>query len=188
MTGITARARLRGILARRVWVTVGVLVGALVVSSLLSPYFLDPNNLSTMTTNFMEDGIMSLSMTLIIVCGEIDLSVASMLNLTAAVFGKLYDARIPLWPCMGLALLFGAALGLVNGLLIARFRIPSLVATLGTLSLYGGLTSALLGSASISDFPPSFVGINLRNVGDTLIPLPLVIFLVDSLQNRARSS
>ncbi len=167
----------RALFGHREWGTVLVLIIVLIVSSQLSPYFIDSTNLSTMPTNFMEDGIIALAMTMVIAAGEVDISVASMVVLTAGVFGKLNDAGLPIWLCTIVALLFGSALGAINGLLVTRFKISSLVVTLGTRSLYSGLASALLGSNSISDFPGNFVGINLQYLGNTLIPVSLLIFL-----------
>ena len=167
----------RTLFGHREWGTVLVLAIVVLISSQLSPYFIDATNLSTMPTNFMEDGVIALAMTLVIAAGEVDISVASIVVLTAGAFGKLNDAGASIWLCAVAALLLGALLGAINGLLVTRFRISSLVVTLGTRSLYAGLASALLGSSSIADFPPGFIGINLQYLGGTLIPVSLLIFL-----------
>src|SRR5688572_33246294 len=90
----------------------------------------------------MEIGVMALAMTFVIVSGNIDLSVASNLALTAVLSATLFASfQVPMPVVVLLAPLIGGAFGLFNGLLIAKLRLPSLTVTLGTLALYRGLRS-----------------------------------------------
>ncbi len=122
-----------------------LLIGV-VIGSVLSPYFLSSFNLEdALPSNIMEIAIMALPMTLIIIAGEIDLSVASLLGLTSVVLGLLWQSGHPLWLAIGVALLVGLAAGSLNGLLVTKLALPSLVVTIGTLALYRGLAYVVLG-------------------------------------------
>jgi rhamnose transport system permease protein len=156
-------------------ITLLVLIGTFVLSANLSPYFLDVFYLFESTSLYMEIGIMALAMTLVIMSGNIDLSVASGLALVAAVAAILHlDWGIPMALVIPLALLLGCGLGLFNGLLITRLGLPSLTVTLGTLALYRGLAQILLGDHSISGFPEWFLEADYVKIG--FVPLPLIIF------------
>jgi rhamnose transport system permease protein len=151
---------------------------AFVAGSRLSPFFLDAPYLLNETSLYMETGLIALAMTFIIISGNIDLSVASTLALVAGVTGVLHDHySVPFGVAAGCGLALGAFLGWVNGLLIAWFRLPSLTVTLGTFALYRGLAQVLLGDQSVSKFPEWFVGIDTRHVGNSPLPLTLVVFL-----------
>jgi rhamnose transport system permease protein len=124
----------------------------------------------------MEVAIIALPMTLIIIAGEIDLSVESMVGLTSAVLGFLWAAGVPLWIGIPAVLIIGGLGGLLNGLLVTRAGLPSLVVTLGTLALFRGLASVVLGPRAISNFPLEFNAFGFGNVAGTPIPWPLVVF------------
>ncbi len=159
-------------------VTVILLLACFAVSCMLSRYFLDAHFLLDSTSLYMETGIMALAMTFIIITGNIDLSVASMLALTGVICGELFVRfHLPM-PVVALAAPFiGGLLGLFNGFMITRLRLPSLTVTLGTLALYRGLAQVLAGDHSLSGFPRWFVGIDYRRLGGWL-PMPLIVFLV----------
>ena len=150
---------------------------SLVAGARLSPYFLDLTYQLDATSLFIETGLMALAMTFIIVSGNIDLSVASTLALVAGTTGILHvKMGLPFEISALLGLLLGAFLGFFNGILVAWLKLPSLTVTLGTFALYRGLAQVLLGDQSVSNFPDWFVGIDTRHIGNTPIPLPLVIF------------
>ena len=138
--------------------------------------FLDPGYLLDSTSLYMEIGIIALTMTFVIISGNIDLSVASNLALTAVLCAKLHaDADVPMAVAAALGPVIGGLLGLFNGLLITRLRLPSLTVTLGTLALYRGLAQVLAGDHSIGGFPSWFTGIDYRYAGP--FPMPLLVFL-----------
>ncbi len=155
-----------------------LLAAFIVVGSALSPYFLTPSNFSDLTSNLMEKAIMALPLALIIIAGEIDLSVESMLGLAGALLGFTYALGWPLWIDIPLVLAVGAVGGLFNGLLVTRAGLPSLVVTLGTLALYRGLASVVLGPRSVSGWPDWFTSFGFSDVPGTVIPWPLVVFVV----------
>ncbi len=165
-------------LARWETVLVIALVGLIGLGTSLSPFFLTAGNFSNLLRNFIEVAIMALPMTLIIVAGEIDLSVESMAGLSSAILGFLWAEGVPLEIGIPLVLLVGALGGLLNGTIVARGGLPSLVVTLGTLALFRGMALIVLGPRGVSDFPPAFTELGFGNVPGTLIPWPFVIFVV----------
>jgi rhamnose transport system permease protein len=181
MTAAVATARPRrsslSILAR--WETLLVLAicGLIVLGTVLSPFFLTPGNFANLIAALMEVAIMALPMTLIVVAGEIDLSVESMAGLASSLLGFLWAAGVPLSAAIPIVLLVGALGGLLNGLLVARGGLPSLVVTLGTLALFRGLALIVLGPRGVSNFPPAFTELGFGHVPGTLIPWPFVIFV-----------
>jgi len=162
-------------LARWETLLVVAIIGLVILGARLSPFFLTPGNFANLIAALMEVAIMAMPMTLIIVAGEIDLSVESMAGLASTLIGFLWSAGVPLTIAIPLVLLVGALGGLLNGLLVARGRLPSLVVTLGTLALFRGLALIVLGPKGVSNFPPGFTELGFGHVPGTLIPWPFVI-------------
>ena len=173
---VNGKRRWTRLLARWETLLIVALVGLIGLGASLSPFFLTPGNFSNLIAALMEVAIMALPMTLIIVAGEIDLSVESMAGLASAILGFLWAAGVPLWVGIPVVLIGGALGGLMNGLLVARCGLPSLVVTLGTLALFRGLALIVLGPRGVSDFPPAFTELGFGHVPGTLIPWPFVIF------------
>jgi rhamnose transport system permease protein len=169
------------LLARWETLLLVALVGLVVLGTALSPFFLTAGNFSNLIAALMEVAIMALPMTLIIVAGEIDLSVESMAGLACAILGFLWSAGVPLEIAIPAVLVVGALGGLLNGLLVARGGLPSLVVTLGTLALFRGLALIVLGPLGVSNFPPAFTELGFGHVPGTLIPWPFVIFALLAL-------
>ncbi len=167
-----------GKLARWELLLIVLLIGVLVYDARLSQYFWDSQNILDDTSNFMEIGLLALPMTLIIIAGHIDLSVGSTAALASVIFADRFQAGWNVWVCCLAALAIGALAGLLNGLVTTRVKLPSLVVTLGTFALYRGLANGILGNTEVSGFPDSFVGIDLRYLGGTHIPAPLIIFAI----------
>ena len=118
---------LRRLVSRREVITFGLLVVAFFISSRLSPYFLDVHYIFDATSLYAEIGVMALAMTFVIISGNIDLSAASMLAVVAVSFGLVYTRLgLPLPVAIALALLQGSILGMINGLIVTRFKLPSM--------------------------------------------------------------
>ncbi|HET6409730.1 MAG TPA: hypothetical protein VFG14_17710, partial [Chthoniobacteraceae bacterium] len=107
----------------------------------------------------VEIGLLALAVTPIVLTGGIDLSLGSTLGLCSIVFGKLWqDAGAPLWLAGLLTIVVGGLAGTINAGLIAKLRLPPLIVTLGTFSLFRGLAEALTrGTATYTGFPSSFL-------------------------------
>jgi rhamnose transport system substrate-binding protein len=142
----------------------------------LGSNFLSWNNLFEITRNSVELGLLALAMTPIIITGGIDLSVGSLMSLSAVLLGKLWhDAGVPIWLAVILALGFAILAGGLNALLITRLRIPPLIVTLGTFSLFSGLAEGLAhGRDNPSNFPASLVFLGNGYIG----PLPVQVILL----------
>jgi rhamnose transport system permease protein len=167
-----------GRLARWETLLAVALIVLIVVGNALSPFFLTPGNFSNLIAALMEVAIIALPMTLVIIAGEIDLSVEAMVGLASATLGFLWAAGVPLWLGIVIVLIVGALGGLMNGLLVARGGLPSLVVTLGTLALFRGMALIILGPQGISDFPDEFTELGFGHVPGTLVPWPFVIFVI----------
>lgn len=132
------------------------LVILIIVFGLLEPVFFYPDVLFDVTAIIGEIGIMALAMTFIITTGGIDLSVGYILQLSGIVFGLVYTSTGNL----GLGILAGLFTGLIagvfNGLVIAKTKIPPIIATLATMNLFRGISFIIAGTNSYSGFPQSF--------------------------------
>jgi rhamnose transport system permease protein len=170
--------KLRSLLLSWEALLVVLLLICVVIGSGLSPYFLSGFNFYALTTNAMEIAIMALPMTLIIIVGEIDLSVASVLGLASVVLGVIWKTGHPIWLAIGTVLLIGAAAGLINGVLVTRLGLPSLVVTIGSLALFRGLAYVVLGDQAVSGFPESFTTLGFGMIPGTEIPWSGVVFVV----------
>src|SRR5260221_1745163 len=155
-----------------------LLLISIVIGSVVSPYFLSGFNFNALTSNIIEIAIMALPMTLIIIAGEIDLSVASVLGLASVVLGLLWENGHSMWLAIGVALLVGLVAGCLNGLLVTKLALPSLVITIGTLALYRGLAYVVLGDQAVSDFPTSFTNLGFGSIPGTEIPWSGLIFAI----------
>jgi rhamnose transport system permease protein len=158
--------------------TVLLLILEPIVASVFWPQSLDLQYILSTFTLTAPLALMALVLTLVIIAGEIDLSPASSMALTACVFAAVQAAGVP-FPlavliCIGLGLL----LGLFNALLVVYLRLPSLIATIGTLTFYRGLAQVLAGDASIK-FPEWYMGLNLVTIFG--IPVPDLIVLVAAI-------
>ena len=98
--------------------------------------------------------------------------------MACAVLGFLWADGVPIWIGVLIVLAIGALGGLLNGLLVARGGLPSLVVTLGTLALFRGLALIVLGPQGVSNFPPEFTALGFGHVPGTLIPWSLVVFAI----------
>jgi len=154
-----------------------VFLVAMVWGTLASPFFFDIPILLLHSGRYMEIGLLALAMTLVIIHGDIDLSVASNLAFSAATLGLVYESGASIGAASVVAIAVGTSLGLVNGLLVIVVGLPSLVVTLGTLALYRGLSQIALGDQAVTGYPETFVGAD-QNLVFGLIPLPLTIFLI----------
>jgi rhamnose transport system permease protein len=153
------------------------LVLSFVTGMILSPKFLDFEFLMSSTSLFAEWGIIALPFTFLLISGEIDVSVASMMTLVACTMGKLFSLGVDMKWALVAGAIIGMTLGLINGLLVTLSQLPSLIITLGTMSLYKGLAQVLVGDGGISGFPKWFIGVDDRWVFGA-VPVPFFMLLV----------
>lgn len=157
---------------------VGILLITIVVNVLLSPFYLGVGNFINLFWLSIEKIIVVIVMTFVIINGEIDLSVASVMGFSAAVMATIYQGgEVPFLIAILLALAAGALAGLIQGLLVSRLGLPSLVVTLAGLIGFRGAARVLLEDRSIGDFPAWFDRLGQQTLLGP-IPLALLIFLV----------
>lgn len=148
----------RGWLSHEV-VLFGLLIGEWFYFNSIGPRFGTLDNSYDILRHSVEIGLLALALTPIILTGGIDLSVGSLLGLCAVVFGKLWrDAGVPLPVAVGCTVMLGALAGGLNASLITWLRLPPLIVTLGTYSLFRGLAEALTrGVDTFTNFPAGFL-------------------------------
>jgi rhamnose transport system permease protein len=155
------------------------LVGVFVLGIKISPQFTSSYNLFTLCTNIGDLAIMALPMTLIILVGEIDLSIASILAVSSELLGELWLHHWPMGLIFVVCLAMGAVAGLLNGFLVTRVGLPSLAVTIGTLTLYRGIATVILGPLSVSNFPASFTNVGVVGAfGQSWLSWSVVAFVV----------
>lgn len=155
-------------------VLVGILALEVVLLAVYFPRMLRPRVFLGTTINFMEMGIIALAMTFVIISKNIDISVASTIALVSVVMATLSQHGAPLWLCIVAALVAGALAGAFNGLLITKMKIPALVVTLGTMSLYRGAAFVVTGDQTYSKYPKEFSFLGRGTIHG--VPVPLIIF------------
>jgi rhamnose transport system permease protein len=154
-----------------------VLAITLVLGASNSKYFLTASNLSIAVAGVMPAAIVALPMTLVIVCGEIDVSVGSMVGLCAATIAICREQDLSIEIAMLASLAVGTLAGALNGAIIAFIGLPSLVVTIGTLALDRGIAQIILKERGVTGFPDWYQEIGFGTVGNTSIPWSLLIFL-----------
>ncbi len=160
------------------WYLVILVIFVNIVNAYLSPYYLNLTNLMDMTFNFMEKGFIVLIMAYIMISANIDISVASNIAMSSVVMSVLYQSGFNIWLAVLLGLCTGAAGGLLNGLIVTRFRLSSVVVTLGTYSLYRGISFLILGDTAVTKFPERFSYVGQGYILRSPVPFQLVVFVV----------
>ncbi|WP_353619742.1 ABC transporter permease [Rhizobium sp. ICMP 5592] len=134
----------------------GVAIAIFIFNSLASPYFLDPFNLSDATFNFTEKAMIAFAMALLVIAGEIDLSVAAIIALASTAMGAAAQAGVDTVGLVAIGLGVGLLCGLFNGFLVSGLKLPSIVVTIGTMSLFRGISYIVLGDQAYGNYPDSF--------------------------------
>lgn len=166
------------VLVRPETMTFLLLIVGLIGASILSPFFLDVSYILRSFTLTAEMSIVALVLTMVVISGEIDLSPAANMALSACTFAWVQDAGVPLPLAVIVGLLAGLAMGALNAFMSIRMQLPSIIVTIGTLIFFRGLAQVIAGDRSIR-VPDSFIGINTIMVFG--VPLPVVIFVVVAL-------
>ena len=165
-----------GVFARWETLLLALLGVTIAYGASVSPYFLQSSNLFFICLNVGEIAIMALPLTLLVITGEIDLSVASTLGLSGVLMAELFKHGWPIWPAMIAAVALGAVLGAINGFLVTRIGLPSLAVTIGTLTLYRGIAQGILPTDTIGGFPSSLANIGVIPIPGTHIPYSIAFF------------
>ena len=128
-------------------------VAAFTICAIVQPHFLDMYNLADGTFNFSEKAMIALPMALLIICREIDISVSGILALSSVAIGLAHTNGAPPEVLLPIAIATGTACGWLNGIMVTRYKLPSIVVTIGTVSLFRGLASVVLGDKAFTGYP-----------------------------------
>ena len=172
--------------ATRIWELVLVLLLFVVIGGFgaTTEGFIDFYNLSDSTFNFSEKALIALPMALVIIAGDIDISVAATVALTSVMMGLAKNAGAGPAMIVLVGLIAGGLCGALNGVLITRFALPSIVVTIGTLSLYRGMALVILGDGAITGYPKALSMLGNGYLGDLIdmpalqIPIEFAIFVL----------
>jgi ribose transport system permease protein len=157
------------------WVTVALIIICIVMSWLQPASFATTDNFYNTTRNFSFIGIMALGMTAVIATGGIDLSVGSIMGLTAVSCGLLLEAGYPAWSAVIVGLLAGGIVGLINGIIIAYLGLSPFVTTLGMLAIARSVAVVLSGNRMIYKFGPGGPGFKALGSGSWSITPKLAL-------------
>jgi rhamnose transport system permease protein len=173
-----ARPLWQRVLLTREFAVIALLVAVYLYSRSEVPSFDGPLTIYYLLLDAAAILLIALPMTMIIITGEIDLSVASTVALSSVLVGDLHQHGMSI-PMAGLiALVVGALCGAFNGFLVAYVGLPSLAVTIGTLALYRGIAVGTLGTTAVTDFPQKWTDLAKDRIGDSSYPVIMIPFLV----------
>ncbi|WP_165068757.1 ABC transporter permease [Marisediminicola senii] len=153
------------------------LVAVIIYAYTQVPYFASTQTVGFLLLDIIPILLIAMPMALVIITGEIDLSVASTVGLTSAIMGVLFAAGVPIALVFVICLALGIVLGAFNGLLVTVLGLPSLAVTIGTLALYRGFALVVIGDNAIANFPPELTSFATSKIGATGIPVVMVVVL-----------
>ncbi len=139
---------LKGSLGQNV-ITIVALLVLVIIFAALNPNFLSKYNIVSMAQSLAPYAIMALGVTFVIATGGIDLSIGTVCIAAAVVAGKLYMGGMPLWATIPVMIAIGTMFGLINGILVAKLKIPAFIATLGTMMFSRGLSALIVAIPNI---------------------------------------
>jgi rhamnose transport system permease protein len=168
------------VLVRWETLLVAAILGVGIWSTTLSPYFLTRINLLDLATPYVFIGLLAFGLTFVVIAGEIDISVTSVLAVSVVTFAQLLSHGVNVWLAALVGLLVAGGLGLVNGALVALLELPSLAVTLGTLAAYQGLAYVILSGEGVAQFPQGYLNVGGGYIA-TELPVALVVLVVAAL-------
>lgn len=159
-----------------------LMVIVLVLLMIVTPNYRDSAFIIKAVSRNVEFGLVALMMTFVIIAGQIDLSVAAIMTLSGTVTALFYTrVGIPFWLALIIGLAIGFILGLINGALVSYLNLASIIVTIGTLSLYRGISTIFIGDHSIGKFPKWFNSVDRIypfKIGNVGIGVTIIGFLV----------
>lgn len=143
--------------------------------TMVNPRFISPNNLTTIFSGNAYIAVAAIGMAMVIITGNIDVSVGALIGVLATISGTLVGAEYPIWFALVVPIFVGMAINTVIGILVAYAGIPSIVVTLGALSILRGGLISVTGGAWISNLPPGFM---IAQKSILSMPVPFVFMIV----------
>ena len=157
------------------WETFLVIIfaGVIILFSCLSPFFMNYNNIMNSMVNFLDKGLMVYGIMMVLILGEIDISIASIITLSGCVAGWAYELGCPTLLCVVIALAVGTLCGAFNGFLLTRFKeLNSTIITLGNQILFRGLAYMLLEDNSLKAYAKQLKPLAWSKI----LGLPVILF------------
>ena len=130
-------------------IIIAALAVLVLIFTVINPNFVKPGNLISMSQSLAPYAVMGLGVTFVIATGGIDLSIGTVCIAAAVVAGKLYTMGMPLWLTIPVMVAIGALFGFINGLLVAKLKLPAFIATLGTMMFSRGLSALIVAVPNI---------------------------------------
>ncbi|MGM0883407.1 MAG: ABC transporter permease [Bacillota bacterium] len=159
------------------WMLVLLMIAVTVMNINLSEFYWNYDNLRDATMGFLDKAFIVLPMVFIILLADIDISVASIVALSSVIMADLYNMGVPMPLAMVICLLVGSLCGLINGLLIVKFKeLSSVIITLATMIIYRGIAYIILEDQAAGSFPDWFSYLGWGYAGT--IPFILIVFAV----------
>ena len=163
-------------------IVVGALVVLVAIFGLLNANFLSMNNIVSMTQSLAPYAVMALGVTFVIATGGIDLSIGTVCIASAVIAGKLYMEGMPLWATIPVMIAIGTLFGFINGILVAKLKLPAFIATLGTMMLSRGLSAIIAAIPNIFYFSrPEDDGVWFKKIFSNAGGVPTGLFWVIGL-------
>ncbi len=168
---------LREVFLRWEWLLVGLIVGVSIVNGRLSPHFWDYAGLMDAMAVFLEKGFIVLPVAMILISGEIDISVSSIVALSSVLMALSFQAGLPMVLAICVAVAVGTACGAFNGFLITRIPgLSSVIVTLAANSLFRGIAYIVLGDRAVGGFPRWYSYLSWGYLGSSSIPFIILAF------------
>ncbi|MCX7714737.1 MAG: ABC transporter permease [Clostridia bacterium] len=162
------------------WMLVLMLVIVNIINISFSPNYANFTNVMNAMRDFLDKAIVVFPMAFVIMLGEIDISVASIMALSSVIMGVCFKSGIPMGTAIIIALLVGTACGFINGIILVKFKqLSSMIVTLATQIIFRGIASILLETNSVGGFPSWFNQFGWGKVGS--VPIILIFCIVEGL-------
>jgi rhamnose transport system permease protein len=149
-------------------------------SATLSPYYLSVDQILYSTRQFVYPGILAVGLAVVVILGEIDISLASTLAFGTVLFSKFSALSVPIWIAVLPVVAICSALGTLNGLLVAQMNLPSLAVTLGTMGAFRGLAFIMGSETGYTSFDDSYLFVGSEKLFGAL-PVSFLLLLAVSL-------
>jgi len=150
-------------------------------SATLSPYYLSVDQIFGSTRFFIISGMLALGLAMVVSTGEIDISLASTVAVGTVALAKLSAFGVPIAVAAPIVILIGGLLGTLNGVLVAKYRLPSLAVTLGTMGAYRGFAFIVGTEVGYTDFDDSFLWLGSEKLFNDIVPVSFCIFVVAAI-------
>jgi len=159
------------------WILVLLLIIVNIINSSISPYYMDLKSLMDATMTFLDRAFIVLPIAFVMILGDIDVSVASIVALSSVVMAVSYNGGAPMPVAMIICLMVGTLCGLMNGMLIVKFKeLPAAIITISTQIIYRGIAYIILEDQSSGNFPDWYQALGWGYVAG--IPIMLLVFAV----------